>query len=133
MIRNRVMAALSVAVLSSGLVACGWFEDDTPPPPKRVQAAPAGDDKSGYPNLGTVPERPQTSTAADRAALAGQLSSDRARARYSDDTRAVDETRGATIGSVVRPKPPEEKQSKEPKEPKEPAREKPGEETPPSR
>jgi hypothetical protein len=113
-IGNRVSSTLAVVVLAGGLAGCGWFEDDTPTP-ARVQAPPA-DDQRGYPNLGTVPDRPQTSTAADRAALAGQLASDRARARYSDDTRAIDETRGSTIGSLVRPKPPE---------PKEPAREKP--------
>jgi hypothetical protein len=101
---QRASAALAMAVLAAGLSGCGWFSDP-PPPPKRVQA-PAGDDKGGTPNLGTVPDRPQTSTAADRAATAGQLSSDRARARYGDDAQPVDETRGATIGSVVGPKPP---------------------------
>lgn len=95
-----------VAGLAAGLSACGWFSDSSPPP-QRVQPPPAEDAQRGYPNLGTVPARPQTSTAADRAAAAGQLSSDRARARYGDEAQPVDETRGATIGSTVRPKPPE--------------------------
>lgn len=102
-VRSRLLMALPVALLAVGLAACG--DDDPSPPPQRVQ--PPADGNQGTPNLGTVPPRPQTSTAADRAALAGQLASDRARARYGSDAQPVDETRGSTIGSQVRGKPPQ--------------------------
>jgi hypothetical protein len=97
---GRLLAMTSIVLLASGLAGCGWFSSDSQPAPQTA------DDQRGYPNLGTVPPRPPTSTAADRAAVAGRLESDRARARYSDDTRAIDETRGSTIGSLVRPRPP---------------------------
>lgn len=103
MIRSRFVIALPLALSVAGLAACN---DSPPPPPQRVEPAPAGDDQS-YPNLGTVPERPPTTTAADRAVLAGQLSSDRARARYGDDAQPIDETRGSVIGSQARRRPPQ--------------------------
>jgi outer membrane protein OmpA-like peptidoglycan-associated protein len=101
----RSTAVLPLVALMTGLTGCGMFSSDPPPPAGQDGAAPA--DQRGYPNLGTVPARPRTSTAADRAVAAGQLTSDRARARYGSDVQPVDETRGATIGTVVRPKPPE--------------------------
>jgi hypothetical protein len=102
MIGSRLFTALPLALLVVGLAGCN---DSPPPPPQRVQPAAGGEDQP-YPNLGTVPARPQTTTAADRAAVAGQLSSDRARARYGDDAQPLDETRGSTIGSQARRKPP---------------------------
>ena len=103
MARSRLFIALPLALLVTGLAAC---DDPTPEPPQRVQPPPAGADQN-YPNHGTVPDRPQTSTTADRAAVAGQLASDRARARYGSEAQPVDETRGSAIGSLVRGKPPQ--------------------------
>ncbi|HKU98795.1 MAG TPA: hypothetical protein VJR58_26110 [Vineibacter sp.] len=113
MVRSRLFIALPLALMVTGLAAC---DDPTPEPPQRVQPPPQGNDQN-YPNLGTVPARPQTSTAADRAVLAGQLASDRARARYGSEAQPVDETRGSTIGSQVRGKPP---QADEPSAPSRP-------------
>lgn len=86
----RLASAAAVAAL---LAAC----DTT-----TAQPAPGG--AQPYPNVGTVPERPVATPTADRQALLGSLRSDRAQARYAtgqNDVGPQDETRGATIGSVV--------------------------------
>lgn len=98
---SRLLAMLAGAIVAGGLAGCGWFSDDSSQPAPQTSG-----DQASYPNLGTVPPRPPTSTAADRAAIAGRLESDRARARYSGDARAIDETRGSTIRSLVKPSPP---------------------------
>lgn len=68
---------------ASGVVG-GWFGDDeqsadVPPEPGTVA-------QPGYPNLATVPQRPQASTtAAEREAMTQGLIADRANARYSSE------------------------------------------------
>jgi outer membrane protein OmpA-like peptidoglycan-associated protein len=99
-------SSLVAAGLIAGLIAgCTWMPDavnpvewyksgrdtvtgDGPSDEKKQAMAKAkatpGQGKA-FPNLSTVPDRPRTTSAADRAKLAGGLVADRQHARYTDD------------------------------------------------
>ncbi len=68
----RIIAPLLIVAMLAG---CGLFQDDDPPPAE-------GD--GGYPNLSTVPERPDAEAFEDAAMVEAGLRADRENASYDE-------------------------------------------------
>ena len=96
--RARSAATAVVLVAALGLAGCAqvpdwanpvqWYDsafgDNVPPPPAGAGAVPGAEEP--FPNLSSVPERPQPpSTPEQRQAVAEGLVSDQQQARYTDE------------------------------------------------
>jgi outer membrane protein OmpA-like peptidoglycan-associated protein/uncharacterized protein YceK len=85
---------LAILAVVCSLAGCSsipsWLGGDDGAPPKRAdnRVSPGSRDSGEgkpYPNLASVPERPKTSTAAERKAVTERLLADRDNAAYTDD------------------------------------------------
>lgn len=100
--RSRSRAVLGVALCAGVLAGCSsvpdavnpvewyrgardWVTGAEEPAESKTAPKPSTADGKDFPQLSTVPPRPQPPTAAERKQLANSLAADRADARYSDE------------------------------------------------